>query len=218
MHPQLAVRYSSGGGNGWMGLDWNLQLPSLTIDTRWAAPRYDTLKETETYLLNGAQLSPVAHRAAPVDRTDRKRFHPRVEGGFARIIRHGDNPGQYWWEVTDKRGVKHLYGGREGKQDTSAVLRTDEAHRRGNVAYWALVESRDPDGNFVRYHYRKQQDVGLANGTVPGHQLYIDKITYTGHGNQEGKYTVRFTRDRQAGGPWTRRTTSPSGPTWASSR
>ncbi len=31
MQPQLGVFYSSAGGNGWMGLNWSLSIPSVDI-------------------------------------------------------------------------------------------------------------------------------------------------------------------------------------------
>ncbi|CAA9225514.1 MAG: Enoyl-CoA hydratase [uncultured Cytophagales bacterium] len=198
MQPQLGINYNSGGGNGWLGLNWNLQTPAVTIDTRWGVPRYDGSKETETYTLNGEQLAPVAHRGALQDRSSNKQFYPRVEGAFNRIIRRGSGPKNYWWEVTDKSGVKYCYGGTTASGlDDKAVLTDDQ----GNVAYWALVETRDLDGNFVRYHYDKVADAGIAGGTVPGYQLYVDKITYTGYGSTEGKYAVLFTRDRDLNEP-----------------
>ncbi|HEX9833839.1 MAG TPA: SpvB/TcaC N-terminal domain-containing protein, partial [Mycobacterium sp.] len=62
LQPQLAVQYNSAGGNGWMGLGWDIPMQSITIDTRWGVPRYDAALETETYVFNGEQLTPVAHR------------------------------------------------------------------------------------------------------------------------------------------------------------
>ena len=41
LQPQLAIQYNSSGGNGWLGLGWDLSMPSITIDTRWGVPRYD---------------------------------------------------------------------------------------------------------------------------------------------------------------------------------
>jgi len=45
--------YSSAGGNGWMGLNWSLSIPSVDIHTGWGVPRYDSSLETETYTLSG---------------------------------------------------------------------------------------------------------------------------------------------------------------------
>lgn len=197
VQPNLRIGYSSGAGNGWLGLGWNLSLPSVGIDTRWGVPRYDAAKETETYTLSGEQLTPLAHREEPKPRSAEKVFHTRVEGAFQRIIRHGDSPKNYWWEVTSKDGSKFIYGGLNGQLSHNAVL-TDG---QGNVAHWALTEQRDSNGNFVRYHYAKVQDagVGTGQGGVPGFQLYIQKITYTGSGGTEGLYTVDFQRDRDLG-------------------
>ncbi len=136
----------------------------------------------------------MAHRSQPQARSAEKQFYARIEGSFNRIIRHGSSSKDYWWEVTDKSGTTYFYGGTSGV-DAKAVLTTAE----GNIAHWALLEVRDADGNFVRYHYEKVEDTGLAQGSVPGYQLYIDKITYTGHRGNEGKYSVLFTRDRELG-------------------
>ncbi len=199
MQPELAINYNSGGGNGWMGLGWNLSVPSIGIETRWGVPRYKAAQETETYSMNGEQLSPVAHRGSLQNRVPGdKQFYPRVEGAFNRIIRHGNNPTDYWWEVTDKSGTRYFYGGNPTSgPDKSTTLRDNESNDKGNIAHWALSEVRDLNNNFVKYHYAKVEDTGLSGGTVKGYQLYIDKITYTGHSGAEGKYTVLFTRDRE---------------------
>ncbi|MDH5654259.1 MAG: discoidin domain-containing protein, partial [Gammaproteobacteria bacterium] len=75
MQPQLAVSYNSGGGNGWLGMGWDLSVPSVSIDTRWGVPRYDASTETETYMVDGQMLTPVAHRGTPVARSADKIFH-----------------------------------------------------------------------------------------------------------------------------------------------
>lgn len=204
MQPQLRIGYDNEGGNGWMGLGWNVDVPAISIDTRWGVPRYHADKETETYLLDGQRLSPVAHRGALVDRTSEKQFYLRVEGSFDRIIRHGDSPSNYWWEVTDKMGTRYFYGATPAGFDESAVLRDNEAADMGNVAHWYLREVRDLKGNTIRYHYTKVEDVGVLAGSVPGHQIYPDHISYTGYLGSDGAYTVHFTRDRQLAG-WVRR-------------
>jgi RHS repeat-associated protein len=191
MQPALSVGYSSSSGNGWLGMGWDLAPPMITIDTRWGVPRYLPNLESETYLLNGEQLTPVAHRGALKARTVEKSFHTRVEGAFARIVRHGNGPQNYTWEVTDKAGMRWLYGG------TGATL----ADGSGNVYLWALREARDPHGNFTRYQYALVEDSGLAGGGEPGRNLYLKRITYTGNGTTEGRYAVTFTRDRELNEP-----------------
>ena len=194
LQPQLAVAYTSAGENSWMGMGWDLATQAVMIDTRWGVPRYSTGSETETYALNGEQLTPVAHRGTTfLPRTAEKVFHTRAEGGFARIVRHGDGPTAYSWEVTDKAGTRFLYGG--GSAADPATL----ADATGNVYMWALREVRDVHGNTMRYRYILVDDFGVAAGVEPGRNLYLQKITYTGRNGTEGKYAVTFFRDRELG-------------------
>ncbi|MDT3706352.1 MAG: SpvB/TcaC N-terminal domain-containing protein, partial [Thiobacillus sp.] len=199
MQPQLAVQYNSAGGNGWMGMGWDLSTPSITIDTRWGVPRYEADKESETYLLNGEMLTPVAHRGALQPRSAEKVFHTRVEGQFRKIVRHGDHPANYWWEVTDKNGTRFIYGADPAIQQRNEA--STLADGKGNGFLWVLREMRDTHGNFVRYHYAQVSDTGVTGGTVPGANLYLKRITYTGSGDQEGAYEVVFVRDRELGEP-----------------
>jgi RHS repeat-associated protein len=188
MQPKLAVNYDSSRGNGWMGVGWNLATPTITVDTRWGVPRYDADSETETYLLNGEQLTPVAHRGAPPPRTAEKEFHTRVEGDFARIVRHGDSPRNYTWEVTDKAGTRWRYGG-----STADTTLTDDA---GDIFSWPLREVSDATGDVMRYSYVTQDDFGVEGGVVHGRDLYLKRISYTGDAGSDGHYTVTFIRDR----------------------
>jgi len=190
MQPQLGVQYNSGGGNGWMGLGWDLSMQAIGIDTRWGVPRYDAAKETETYMLSGQQLTPIVHRNELQPRTAEKIFHTRVEGAFMKIIRHGNSPKNYWWETVDKNGTVSYYGG-----NADSVL-TDDS---GNIFKWALREVRDTHGNNMQYRYVRVMDVGLPQGTVPGYELYLKTINYTGYQNQPGRYQVTFIRDRELG-------------------
>ncbi|WP_160150190.1 SpvB/TcaC N-terminal domain-containing protein [Nonomuraea solani] len=187
VQPSLTVNYSSGAVNGWLGVGWELSLPSISIDTRWGVPRYDAENETETYTFAGQQLTPVAHRGAARPRTADKVFHQRVEGEFSRIVRKGSSPKTYGWEVTDKSGTRWLYGG-EG-----AVLADDA----GNIFTWALREVRDAHGNTLRHQYVTVEDAGVTGGSVTGRALYPKKITYTGQGDADGPYSVTFVRDRE---------------------
>lgn len=190
MQPQLAVAYDSTGAGSWLGQGWDLQVPSIAVDTRWGVPRYGAAVETETYLVGGEQLAPAANRGPPVARTAEKSFRSRVEGDFVKVVRHGSSPSTYSWETVDKAGTRSFYGG-----TADSTLRDDA----GNAFQWALREVRDKHGNVMLYQHEVQQDTGTANGTVPGRNLYPRKITYTGTGTgstAEGAYAVSFIRDR----------------------
>lgn len=190
--PKLALNYSSSAQSGWLGTGWDVGIPTVAIDTRWGVPRYHGGLETETYLLNGQQLTPVAHRSELQARTAEKVFHTRVEGQFSRIVRHGDGPANYWWEVTDRVGGRMVFG-----RDGGTTL--TDAH--GNIASWAINEQRDANDNLLRYHHTRVEDGGVPGASVPGANLYLERITYTGHGDVEGRYSVTFDRDRERGEP-----------------
>ncbi|OQW92791.1 MAG: hypothetical protein BWK79_13970, partial [Beggiatoa sp. IS2] len=198
MQPQVAIGYNSAGGNGWVGMGWDVGIPTVTIDTRWGVPRYNAGQESETYLLNGEQLTPVAHRDVLQPRTPEKLFYPRVEGGFNKIIRHGTNPKNYWWEVIDKNGTISYYGGDLTTAPASDSVLTDD---QGNIFKWLLRETKDTHGNNVQYRGEIVTDVGLPAGSVPGRDLYIKTINYTGFNGQAGPYQVKFVRSRDLGEP-----------------
>jgi hypothetical protein len=216
LQPAMSLRYDSSRADGWLGLGWDISVPVITIDTRWGAPRYDSVVETETYLLDGQQLVPFAFRGPLRARADGttmidgqpvKIFHERVEGKFARIIRHGTSPSTYWWEVIDKQGTHFFYGG----DDDTAAPASDSTlvTAAGNVFVWALREVRDTHGNAARYCSERVEDVGINGGTVPGFELYISSIDYVrnpGGGRScaaadRGPYQIVFLRDSQRGEP-----------------
>ena len=192
LQPELSIQYNSDGGNGWMGLGWNLSVPSISIETRWGGPRYDAQKETETYLLNGIMLAPVAHRDTVFEnRSADKQFYPRSEGNFKRIIRHGNSPQNYWWEITDKTGTTYYYGGMPATGVLSNAILKDD---RGNIAHWNLVEKKGIEANYIRYFYQTVYDDGNRKGSVIGRSLYIDRIEYKGNSKN---YSIDFVRDRE---------------------
>jgi RHS repeat-associated protein len=207
--PDLALSYASRGPNGWAGLGWDIGASSIGIDTRWGVPRYDPVKESETYSFEGEQLSPTAHRADQLDREPERIFTKRVEDTHSLIKRHGDHPSNYWWEVHDKLGNKFFYGrtpdGDPGVPE--AILRDGRQH----AYWWGLVEQHDISLNTVTYFYTKVDDPGVSREGAPiGSQLYLSRVNYTGSVDTDdddgpdlprfGPYDVTFIRDRDLPG------------------
>ncbi|MBQ2488977.1 MAG: hypothetical protein II525_04100, partial [Bacteroidales bacterium] len=197
LQPNLSVSYSSEAGNGLLGMGWDMQLPAITVDSKWGVPRYDSLRETECYSYNGQELLPSPHYLAQwenrnLNANSTKVFRPRTEGSFEKIERHGNSPKRYFWVVTDKGGTKYYYGTYDGSTVATSVLLKDGS---GNIGHWPLCRVEDLDGNFMTYHYtvREQED---ADGNKLGKQLWPDSIVYTGHRNggteEKGKYKVLF--------------------------
>jgi RHS repeat-associated protein len=204
MRPDLRLAYSSDGGNGWIGVGWDLATQKIAVDTRFGVPRYDGSTETESYLIDGAQLVPIddardpsLQRLSPGNRVSERQFVRRVEGGFEQIIRHGSSPSEtgggqaYSWEVIDKHGTHFIYGDPPGSTGT-AVL---SAPNGGPIAEWRLRSVTDTFGNRIDYEYF------VECGSLPGAggqnwtQIYPLLIHYTANGSQVATYHVRFFLD-----------------------
>ena len=94
-------------------MGWDMQLPAITVDSKWGVPRYDDDYETECYSYNGQELLPSPHYMSRWEKRSgngMKVFRLRTEGSFDSIVRYGDSPKNYWWVVTDKGGTKYYYG------------------------------------------------------------------------------------------------------------
>ncbi|MFZ5988819.1 MAG: SpvB/TcaC N-terminal domain-containing protein, partial [Bacillota bacterium] len=188
MQAQVGISYNSEGENGWLGLGWDLSMSSISIDTRWGVPRYWEELETETYILDGAQLSPVAYKSDYVPREANKQFYSTIEGDFKKIIRHGNSPDNYWWEVTTKNGIRYFYGGTPEQESISPNQVLSDPERR-NIFRWPLVQVRDRYGNTVDYEYQRVGD------STTGVQLYPKAVYYTGRMGDHGAYKVEFVID-----------------------
>ena len=110
MQPSLALTYSSGGGNGWLGVGWDISIPSITVETRWGVPRYRNAWESEVYVYEGEQMvtkdsitgefRKMAHRTNDTLGIRRMsgdvQHFPRKNEAFDSIMRHGNSPTNYW--------------------------------------------------------------------------------------------------------------------------
>lgn len=201
MQPSLNVSYSSEGGNGWMGIGWDLSIPAVSIDTRWGVPRYDGGTETEIYSFGGEQLTfevspgvfvlPNRNEGFNKDRVPDRQFYPRIEGAYNRIIRKGTNPTNYVWVITSKDGTTSYFGGDETGVKDNAVLKD----ANGNIGYWGLYKTVDANKNYVKYLY--DNTVYQGNTGNGGQQIYPKEINYTLHetNNPAQNYKVIFNTD-----------------------
>ncbi|HSK26622.1 MAG TPA: SpvB/TcaC N-terminal domain-containing protein [Jiangellales bacterium] len=206
VEPELELAYDSGGDNGWAGVGWDLSVGAVEIDTRWGTPLFCPRTtgptcgnvESETYLLDGDVLAPTAVRSGFQPRVaERSDWTRRVETQWERIVRHGDSPKNYWWEVTDKTGTVRYYGGTPAGQRDPAAILTDAAD---NAVRWNLSAVKDISNNVMRMEYEKPagQGVGAESASV-GTGFYLRAITYTGTVasglKDDPAYRVVFLRD-----------------------
>ncbi|MBO7607922.1 MAG: hypothetical protein J6T28_09960, partial [Paludibacteraceae bacterium] len=197
MAPNLSIQYSSDAGSGWLGEGWNLSTSSISVETRWGVPRYNPEVETETYLLDGQMLLEdgigQAHRNLGEDKSGVKRlsgrvkFYPRKESAFSEIVRIGDSPSNYIWEVTDRRGTKYTYGaykitetkdeyGDVTKDTTIVGVVSGSYQYKGRIVIseWRLTRVEEIHGDYVEYIYRDGFEP-LAEGYY-SHCLYLDSV------------------------------------------
>ncbi len=203
MAPLVSLSYNSSAGNGWLGQGWEIAFSCIEVETRWGVPWYDKESESETYLLDGETLvtksidqngketldRPDYRKDREMRNTTDKQFYRCTEGAFQKIIRHGNSPADYWWEVTGKDGTQYFYGKKHESDnpDTNSVL----ADNAGNIARWNLTQIKDVFGNTIFYTYQQKT-------AKNGRQVFIQSINYTGFNNEKGKYTVDFTLSTNA--------------------
>lgn len=180
IQPQLAVQYSSDGGNGWLGQGWNISTPAISIYTKWGVPTFDPLNESEIYNLNGEQLMypkrlnldnlkvdwmPNRHYDATtlnqtvvtseLIRTSNVIFTPRKQGSFQIIERLGSDTKTYYWKVTDTDGTISWYGGDELGLKENAIIRQTQNPDANDPITPPLSDGT----NIVHWGLYKTQDV-----------------------------------------------------------
>ena len=192
MNPNLAITYNSDVGSGWLGEGWDLNVPSITVDTKFGVPTYNPVFESENYLLNGVMLAHTfIKEEASNHELDEKmffpdrgvvykrnknvgdnknevyQFFPRIQGEFQLIERIGTQTYDYKWRVTYKNGTKYYYG------YNGAVLAKDTV-TNAKIAEWKLQSMVDIHGDSVAYIYSKEKESGY--GTLQPQAVYLDKI------------------------------------------
>jgi hypothetical protein len=214
--PSLAISYDSSGGNGWLGVGWNLAgsgSSRISLDTRFGVPEYTG---EERYLLDGEALVPVdVGGLRCLDGAIARQYHPRVERSFRRILRCGERPSRFWFEVTDKSGMLFVYGRAENARLTSYLPMVTTSPLDGPeyaIAEWHLERVVDANGNLTQLTYQHDSKDTGAPGE-PFRQVYLRAIQYTGsslaaassgkrdfavlEGGQSGPYLVEL---RHVGG------------------
>lgn len=214
VQPNVNINYSSDGGNGWMGLGWNMSTPAISIDTRWGVPTFDPTKESEIYNLNGEQLMyqktsngedwmPNRHQEIggiyntdAISRLENRIFTPRKQGSFDKIERLGSTTSNYTWKVTSTDGTVSWYGGKNSVLENAVIKDSQD-----NIVHWALYMVEDVHGNNIKYSYDNYSlsgQTGNYENLNDGKIFNIKEIFYTGYNENNGIYSVEFVTDNTA--------------------
>ena len=117
-----------------------------------------------------------------------RQFYTRQGGDFSRIVRKGSSPSDYYWEVTDRQGVKYTYGG-EGAVLKGTVMGIDGTQRE--VISLARVE--ETHGDYIEYVYETaDEDV---RGGLKAKAVYLREVR-AGSAGQEPHTVVTFEGSR----------------------
>jgi RHS repeat-associated protein len=163
--PQLVLTYDSASGNGPFGFGWSLSIPSITRKTDRGLPTYDDARESDVYVLSGAEdLVPVldATGARHEDAVSTPgftihRYRPRLEGLFARIERWTDrSTGDIHWRSISRENVTTVYG----QDDNSRIMTPSQPAR---IFSWLACSSYDDKGNASVYEYAAENDRSIAS-------------------------------------------------------
>lgn len=162
--PQLNLVYSTGSGNSYFGLGWNLSIPGVMRKTSKGIPRYrdydQDVKKWDTFVLSGAEdLVPVGSQNPSITQ-----YRPRTEGLFAEIThRHGQS--ENYWQVRSKDGLISRYGTPPPSQSDPAVVRQpkDAPTGRDRIFAWKLTLTTDPFGNRIEYLYGNRDQSSLPD-------------------------------------------------------
>jgi RHS repeat-associated protein len=142
--PELALTYSTARGNGPFGLGWALDTLALRRESDRGVPSY--LDAEDRFVLAGETLV----------ETEPGVFRHQREDRFVRAERDGDG-----WIVRHRTGLVSRLGSTADARETVTLGGVDAIYA------WHLDESRDTNGNSIRYGYRRD-----------GGRLYLASVAY----------------------------------------
>ena len=155
--PNLALTYSSSGGNGHLGTGWSLDVGSIQRNTKMGIC-YDCNDYVAS--INGSASELVPRPDWNTYCSGGTAYGAKIEGGFTKYCKLLSGG----WEVTIKNGTKHFYG-------TSAASRQD-FDAGAKIFKWCFDKVEDTNGNYMEITYEKDDG-----------DIYLKEIKYTGNGS-----------------------------------
>ena len=136
MQPNLSLQYRSIHGNGWIGAGWDVDIGA--IERR--------MKRGVDYESDDYALAKGGSRIELIHIGDE--YRAKIEGTFFRIKKPTATDGKPYWEVTDKAGVKYIYG-------QTVNSRQDNVDNPSQIFKWSLDKVEDLNGNYMEFNYYK---------------------------------------------------------------
>lgn len=210
--PSFSIAYSGSGSSGALGKNWDLTIPSISV--RGPSPLYNIDGgrgyETEDYVFqgqdllavdeNGKDVQPIYKGGPITPRVQGTRvFRLRTDPGGKIFRRHGDDPGDYYWEVWDPHnGITMLFGAvAEDGNAENAILDPNSmlaqepkiSNRNGKkkvIGQWGLSQEFDNQiarsGSRYKYVPASESEKWCKHGNWPVshcvHALLVESITY----------------------------------------
>jgi len=164
LSPQLSINYTSTGGNGWLGVGWDLPVGYIQRrGPRKAVPKYDDTKDVYELNLGGS-----SQELVPIGSDE---YRLRIEGALLKIKY---NLSGNYWEVWDKSGAKMRFG-------YSAATRIGKVRApalKNDTYRWCLDRVEDPRTNYMEFIYWKDEE--QIEGQWVTNQIYLQEIKYNG--------------------------------------
>jgi RHS repeat-associated protein len=198
LQPDLSFAYNSQGGNGPLGVGWNLSGLSqiARCGATYASDGFASgvnYGASDRFCLDGARLMNVAgYDAAPYYQNGSV-YHTQVES-WRKVVANAGNDngtacgsGPCWFAVTLKDGTELEYGRAAGAQfialDAAGQnLFGSGGSKQGSVRAWALSKITDRNGNSIAFTYT-DSPAGRNGSAVAGAAgvgaYYISRIDYT---------------------------------------
>jgi hypothetical protein len=182
--PQVALNYSSQGGDGNMGRGWSLAVggaisrcpANMFHNGDISGIRYD---DTDLFCLNSQQLVLKAGSYGAANST----YYTAIDG-FSIITAHGNatDSGPNYFTVETKAGDTYYYGQTTDANDVGdAFVEPNTVNGNNAMAkYWALKKLVDVSGNAILYHYNEEAAAG------------VHALTSLEYGKNEGVSASRY--------------------------
>lgn len=167
MQPSLSITYNSQGGDGFLGMGWDIS--GLSAIFRGSVNISGELQgidfsSSDGYHLDGNRLievTPSESKVANIHKTEVETFH-LIEGLGSIQEYYSNSTGSEWFRVSTKDGKTMEYG-----HGSEYRFVPDEDLGKKAPYMWLLNSVYDRNGNYIKYEYTKTRN-----------RPYLSKITY----------------------------------------